>query len=100
MANFHISIPHQLSQEEALKRIKDRLAQVKSQFSDKIGDVHEEWNGNVGSFSSPSPVGAVSITLTVNPSEVVIEGELPAMVMFVKGKIEAGIRKELSTLLQ
>jgi Putative polyhydroxyalkanoic acid system protein (PHA_gran_rgn) len=99
MANFNISIPHQLTQEEALKRIKDRFAQVKSQYSGKIGDVHEEWNGNVGRFSSSSPVGAVSVTLTVTPTEVVIEGELPAMATFFKGKIESGIRKELDALL-
>lgn len=100
MANFNISVPHHLSQEEALSRIKSQLAQLKAQYSDKLGSMHEEWNGNVGKFSSPSPVWAVSVTLTVTPSDVVIEGELPAMATFFKGKIESGIRKELSSLLQ
>ena len=100
MANFNISIPHQLSQEEALSRVKSLLAQLKAQYSVKLGGLHEEWNGNVGSFSGASPVGAVSVTLTVNPSEVVIEGELPAMATFFKGKIESGIRKELDALLR
>jgi hypothetical protein len=100
MASFNISVPHQLSQEEALSRIKSQLAHLKTQYSDKLGSMHEEWNGNVGSFSSSSPVGAVSVTLTVNPSEVVIEGELPAMATFFKGKIESGVRRELSRVLQ
>jgi len=100
MANFNISIPHQLSQEEALSRIKSQLAQIKAQYSDKLGSPHEEWNGNVGSFSGSSPVGPVSVILTVTPSEVLIAGELPAVAAFFKGKIESGIRQELDALLR
>ena len=41
MANFKMSIPHQLSQDEVLRRIKNVLVDLKVQHSGKIGNLRE-----------------------------------------------------------
>jgi uncharacterized phage protein gp47/JayE len=99
MSNMNISIPHNLSQDEALKRIKDAIAQTKTQHSGNIKDLQENWNGNVGTFSGSAMGQAVSVTVTVNASEVVLDLELPFAATFFKGKIEADIRAFAAGLL-
>ena len=99
MPNFYMSIPHQLSQDEVLRRIKNRLGQLKTQHADKIGDLQENWNGNVGTFIGSAKGMAVSGTLVVGPSEVVLQATLPFALSFFKGKIESRIRAEAAALL-
>jgi Putative polyhydroxyalkanoic acid system protein (PHA_gran_rgn) len=93
MPNMNITVPHNLSQDEALSRIKNAIAQAKSQHSGNIKDLQEKWNGNVGTFSGSGMGQAASGTITVNPSEIVFDLALPFAATFFKGKIEAGIRE-------
>ncbi|KKP85692.1 MAG: hypothetical protein UR88_C0010G0014 [Candidatus Nomurabacteria bacterium GW2011_GWA1_35_8] len=99
MAKLSIVVSHRLSQDEALKRIKTLLSEVKIQFADKISDLREEWNDNTGKFSFSAMGFAVSGILTVNPSAVELSGNLPFAVSFFKGKIESTIRERAETLL-
>lgn len=99
MPKLNISVQHRLAQEEALNRIKGLLGQVKNQFADKITDLRENWNGNTGTFSFSAMGFSVSGTLTVKPSEVELNGNLPFAASFFRGKIESTIRERASTLL-
>src|SRR6478735_8744449 len=49
--SLDFSIPHKLTQEEALKRIKHLLSDAKRDHSDKIDKLEEHWEGNKGTFS-------------------------------------------------
>jgi hypothetical protein len=99
MSKLNMSVPHDLSQDEALKRIKGLLGEVKTQFADKMSDLHEAWNGNSGNFSFSAMGFSVSGTLTVKSSEVELSGNLPFAATFLKGKIESIIRDRAKTLL-
>jgi hypothetical protein len=99
MAALNMNIRHNLPQEEALARIKTLLNQVKNQYSDKITDLKEDWNGNVGNFSFSAMGFSVSGILTVKPSEVELSGTLPFAATFFRGKIESLIRERAETLL-
>ena len=100
MAKISVVVPHRLTQDEAVGRIKKLLGEVKSQFADKISELHEEWNGSVGKFSfSAMKKFSVSGTLTVKPSSVELAGDLPFAASFFKGKIESIIRERAETLL-
>jgi len=52
MSSLNITIPHHLTQEEALARIKSLLVRVKQEQKDKISDVKEEWKVVPEVFSS------------------------------------------------
>jgi hypothetical protein len=94
-----MTVPHHLSQDEALKRIQRLLNNVKNRFGDKISDMHEEWDGNVGRFSFSAMGMPVSGTLTVKPSEIELSGDLPFLAALYKSKIESAIREQAETLL-
>jgi hypothetical protein len=99
MPNLNISIPHNLSQDEALRRIKNAIAQAKAQQSGNIKDFQENWNGNVGTFSGSGMGQTASGTITVNTSEIVLDLALPFAASFFKGTIEAEIRSFAAGLL-
>lgn len=94
-----MTVSHRLTQDEATKRIKTLLSEVKNRFADKISDLREEWNGNTGTFSFSAMGFSVSGTLTVKSSEVELSGTLPFAAMFFKGKIESTIREQARTKL-
>lgn len=99
MPTLKVNIPHRLREEEALRRIKDLLGEVKNQFADKISDLREEWNGNAGIFSFSAMGLPVSGMLTVRGDEVELSGELPFVASFFKGKIERIVRERAESLL-
>jgi|SRR5271165_6079881 len=99
MPNLNLTIPHNLSQDEALRRIKDAIAQAKSQHSSNIKDLQENWNGNVGTFSGSAMGQSASGTITVNPSQIIFDLTLPFAATFFKGKIEQGVREFTAKLL-
>ena len=94
-----MNIPHQLSQEEALLRIQSLLQKVKSKFANAIRDLHEEWNGNTGSFRFTVKGFEVSGILTVKQSSVELDGKIPFAANFFKGKIKSLIRTEAEKIL-
>ena len=94
-----MSVPHKLSQEDAMKRIKGLLENVKREHSDKISDVREQWTDNVGTFSLSAMGFAVSGTIAVTPTDVQVSGELPFAASFFKNRIETTIRERATELL-
>jgi hypothetical protein len=99
MPKLNMTVAHHLSQDEALKRIRGLLESVKTKFADKVGDVHEEWNGNTGIFSFSALGFPVSGVLIVKPSQVEISGDLPLLAAVYKKKIESTIREQAESLL-
>ena len=100
MAHFDMSIPHQLSQEEALKRIQNLLADAKKEHGDKISKLEEKWTGNTGEFSLTIMGFDISGKLTVNPSTIDIDAELPFAASLFKGKIKELISEKAKDLLK
>ena len=99
MPKINVSVPHSLTQAEAVRRIRNLLADVKTQFADKISDLHEEWDGNMGKFNFSAMGLPVSGMLTVTPSQVELSGNLPFAAMLFKGKIESTIKDRAESLL-
>jgi hypothetical protein len=99
MATLDVSVPHNLSQDEAMRRIKQLLTEMKAEHGDKIGDLKEEWDGTSGKFSFSAMGFALAGTLAVTPTHVRIAGALPLAASFFKNRIETTIRERAATLL-
>jgi hypothetical protein len=99
MPKLHILIPHQLPRDKALKRIQQAIAGAKTQNSEKIRDLQERWDGYAGTFSGKAMGYSATGTLTVNPSDVVVESDLPIFASPFKSRIEAAITDMLTRLL-
>ncbi len=99
MPNLTISVPHQLTQEEALGRVKRGIAHLKTQYSSQMNNLQESWDGNVGKFSFSALGFPVSGVGTVNPQDVTADIDLPFAAAPFKGKIESALREKLTNLL-
>ncbi|MGD0264868.1 MAG: polyhydroxyalkanoic acid system family protein [Candidatus Methylomirabilota bacterium] len=99
MPKLDMTVPHRLSQDEALRRIQGMRGEVKTQFAGKISNLHEDWSGSSGTFSFSAMGFPVSGTLAVRPSQVELSVDLPLAAAFFKGKIEATIRERAEALL-
>ena len=94
-----MNIPHQLTQDEALKRIHIHFEEIKNEFADKISNLQEEWNEYTGTFSFSFMGFSVSGTMSVNLSEVKLSGSQPLAATLFKGKIESTIQERAKRLL-
>ena len=99
MPKINITVAHTLTQAEAAERIRKRLEEVKTQFVDKIEDMHEEWNGNSCKFSLSVMGLTASGTMNVKEAEVEIVGQLPFEAFLFKNKIESVIKDKLKQML-
>ncbi|MDQ3014923.1 MAG: polyhydroxyalkanoic acid system family protein [bacterium] len=100
MAKINIIIPHKLTQDEALKRVKKLLKEVKAEHEDKISDLKESWKGNKGTFSFSAMKYDISGTLEVTEKCAELDGDIPWPLGLFKGKIEKMIRERAEKLLK
>jgi hypothetical protein len=99
MPKLNMAVSHNLTQDEAVRRVRNLLNDVKTHFADKISDLHEEWDGNMGKFHFSAMGFPVSGTLTVKTSQVEISGNLPFAAILFKRKIESTIKDRAEKLL-
>src|SRR6185503_4227781 len=97
--SIDITIPHQLSQPQAMGRIQSLIANVKAEHGDKISDLREQWVDNVGTYSFSAMGFSVTGTITVMPTSVRLTGNLPFAASFFKNTIESTIRERATDLL-
>lgn len=99
MPKITVSVPHQLTQAEALDRIKKLIARTTVQYGDKVTDLREDWDGGVGTFSGSGAGFSVAGSIAVSASDVAVELKVPMAAMLMKGKIEGLLRAQLSRVL-
>ena len=97
MPNLTVSVPHHLSQDEALQRIKTAVS--KASVSGNVENLQENWSANVGTFSGSAMGQSASATITVNPSDVTFDIVLPFAASLFKSQIESGLRDFTTKLL-
>jgi hypothetical protein len=99
MSQFTMTVPHHLSQEEALKRIQNLLGEAKKEYGDMINNLVETWSGNTGQFSFTLMGFDVSGKLVVNEADIAIEASLPFAASLFKDKIKKLISDKAAELL-
>ena len=99
MASITIEINHELTQMQALSRIKSALKDAKKKYGSEVEGLTETWKGNVGSFSLTLKGQDIKGSVTVGAPTIILEGDVPRMFLFFKGRIEKAIRKEAAKIL-
>jgi Putative polyhydroxyalkanoic acid system protein (PHA_gran_rgn) len=99
MSKLSMNIPHNLSKEEALTRIKGMLNNLKSQQADMISNVKEEWNNDEGTFAFTAKGFDLSGKIQVNDSSIDIDAQVPFAVSLFSGKIKSLISDQAKTVL-
>ena len=96
---FVVSVPHKLSQEEALSRIKSLVNDLKSRYGDQVSDVRESWHGNKCDFSMKIKMFKLSGSMEVNESSAEIRGTMPPGTGRFEGKAKSLIEEHAKKLL-
>jgi Putative polyhydroxyalkanoic acid system protein (PHA_gran_rgn) len=99
VADLNISVPHNLPQGEVLRRLQWFIANARTEYANRVQSFQESWNGNTGILRVTGMGHHVEGTITVNPSDVTVQGRLPFAALMIRGRIETGIREQLGRLL-
>lgn len=99
MPKVSIVVPHRLGEEEALTRLQHLLSDMKSRYATYFTDLEERWSGNEGRFSVKAMGFNVTGGVTVRPTEVAIDADLPLAATPFKGRVEQMIREQTERLL-
>jgi len=94
-----VVVPHNLTPDEALARIKGAVAQLKAEHQNQVSDLRESWTNNRGEFSARAMGFELSGNLQVRAGEVEVSGSLPFAALPFKGRAEAMVRQRLERLL-
>jgi hypothetical protein len=100
MADLNMSIPFEITQDEALQRIKAAIAAAQTQYAGKVQNFRQDWDGNVATLSGTVMGQAISATVTVNPAALLVRAPLPGLASFFKGKIESAIQEQAEKVLK
>jgi hypothetical protein len=99
MPKINLSVPHQLTQEEAKNRIASLIADSRTKFAGKVSNAAESWNGFVDAFSFDAMGFSVKGKLDVQPAQLLVELNLPLAAYPFKGRIESEILAHARQLL-
>jgi hypothetical protein len=95
-----VSIPHNLGQEEASRRLHAGMSQMKSQFGEKVASIEESWTGNRMDFKVGTMGQTVNGNLEVLPDQVRVEVQLPWILAMVAEKAKGFIQKQGTLMLE
>lgn len=100
MANITINVEHKLTQSEAILRIKEEINKAKDKYGGQVTGFKQEWKGNTLRLSGDVRGKEVSVVAIFRLSTINVEGDIPRMFLFFRGRIEKMIQKEASRLLK
>jgi hypothetical protein len=87
VANVTVSVPHQLTREEAKRRIQENIRQAEQQHGGMLGTIEQRWTGDRLDFAV-SPAGQrVAGFATVDDKEVHLEVVLPGLLGLLAGTV-------------
>ena len=99
MSYLEIKIPHELEQEEAMRRVKDKLESLKNIYGDKVNNLSEERDIHAGTISFHTMGFKITINLYVGVDLVRLSSRLPFFLSVYRKKIESVISQQGRELL-
>jgi hypothetical protein len=99
MPRVSFSVPHQLGQEAALQRLKDKADTVKKSFASDVSNAFDRWEGNQLEFGFTTAGMNIKGSMVVEESAVQVNVDVPLVAMMFKGMVERRVRDELGQVL-
>jgi hypothetical protein len=89
-----MSIPHNLSRDEAKLRLKDAISQARHQYGPVLGGLNEHWDGDTLRFVLNAAGQTVSGQLFVEDHAVRLEATLPWLLAMLAGPLQRRIEAQ------
>ena len=93
-----VEVPHKLDPQEVIDKAKPVLEKTIEDFEGH--DLDMQWTDNRADFSFKSLAFTIKGNIVVEADKMTVTIELPFAAMMFKGKIEEGIRSELTRMLK
>jgi putative polyhydroxyalkanoate system protein len=94
-----VSIPHNVTREEAKRRVIAGVASHKAKFA-KMAQVEDKWTGDTMDFKATAMGQSLTGRAEVTDSSVVINVDLPFMLAMMSGRIKGEIESEGRKMLE
>lgn len=94
-----VNIPHELGRAEARRRIDEGTGRLTSQIG-AVGELKQEWVGDVLHFSLQAIGQTVKGTIAVLDREVQLEVHLPGIFAMIAGKVKGRLKEQGQILLE
>lgn len=99
MPNLTASVPHQLGREDAKRRIREGVEDLRRRQASLLGGLRETWHGDAMDFSGLVMGQSVSGRLSVEDREVRVEMALPWLLGVAAAALKPGIERQGRKLL-
>lgn len=99
MPSFNTEVPHNLSREEAKKRLQNFLQRAAEVYKDQVSELKGEWVEDTLNFAITTYGFKISGALAVEDHLVRLSGNLPFAAVAFRGKIEKSFASELQRAL-
>jgi hypothetical protein len=96
----HIAVPHHTTKVNARSRLEQKLNALMSQFGGKAEELEHSWSGDTMSFSGKAKGFAVSGTIEVTDTEIILEGKLPFMAKPFEPRIKEAVKREAEAMFR
>src|SRR5687768_15136737 len=94
-----VTLPHQHTKAEALKRIRDGMQKVKPQLASFSSTLEEEWTGDEMNFRMGAMGQSVTGRIAVMENTVRVEVDLPWILAAIAEKVRGQIEKKGAQIL-
>jgi hypothetical protein len=99
MPQVDIGVPHQLDQEEALRRLKEKVTSLQATYGAQAKELNLEWADNVLQFTVVAMGLRITGTATVAAAEVRVHAEIPLAALPFRGMVEGRVKDDLGQML-
>jgi putative polyhydroxyalkanoate system protein len=97
---LRLSVPHNLTQEQARARIQSGITKLRQQYGNKASAISETWTQDHLDFELTAMGQQVRGQLDVHAQDVALQLELPWMLGMLAGRIEKEVEREGRKLLE
>ena len=94
MPTVSVSVPHDHSPEDIVKRAEPLMEKLVSDFEGK--DLEMNWNGNNADFHFKSLAFTIKGRVAVDEEKIAVDVDLPFAAMMFKDKVQKGLTKALT----
>lgn len=99
MPQLSLEVAHELGQEEAARRLKDRIALASDAYGSQVSELSQQWNGHTFTFGFHAMGMKIAGTVAVEHEKVKVAASIPLAAMLFKKTIEDRVRLEVGSLL-
>ncbi|HYO76248.1 MAG TPA: polyhydroxyalkanoic acid system family protein [Thermoanaerobaculia bacterium] len=97
---MRIAVPHNLTKDEARRRVDQKLSTLLGQFGHQAEHMEHDWAGDTLRFKGKAKGMSVQGTVEITDAAMIVDAKLPLIATMFEGKIREAVQKEADTLFR